>query len=62
MTGGTEIVAKAPKVIYSQVDSNVYFADGSTAQYYNATTDTMIPWVATSGDLPIDNTGVADLR
>ena len=58
VTGGTEIVAKAPKVIYSaQVDSNVYFADGSTAQYYNATTDTMIPWVATSGDLPIDNTG-----
>jgi hypothetical protein len=58
VTGGTQALSREAPVIFSaQVDNRVYFVDGVTAKYYNATTNAMSSWTATGTGIPYDSSG-----
>lgn len=57
-TSGTQSLDRTANVIFSaQLDNRVYFADGKSTKYYNATTNTMTPWVGTGSGVPLDSIG-----
>jgi hypothetical protein len=59
VTSGNQLDSTAP-VIRSAVNNGyLYFADGSHWFRYNPATNTLENWAATSGALPVDNSGNA---
>ena len=57
--GGTLAVPvlerNAPVIFSVQLGSDLFFADGRSAQYYKGATRTMTAWAAASGTFPIDS-------
>ena len=59
--GGTLAVPalerNAPVIFSAQLGSNLFYADGRSAQYYKSETRAITTWTPTSGTLPIDSAG-----
>ncbi len=57
---GFQALSTTQQVIRSADNlGNLYFADGVNYKYYQPSTNSVLPWVASSGSLPVDTDGNA---
>ncbi len=55
ITGGGSFNSTTPQIFSAQNGLNMFYVDGGASYfYYKGSTDTVVPWVATTGTLPVD--------
>ncbi len=57
VTNGAAYNAVAPAIYGAQSGNDFYYVDGAVYKYYQSSTNSILPWVATSGTMPADAMG-----